>query len=175
MYNMTIDSRPDTIDPLKTITTKEIRNVGSALSKGIELEAEQNFGKNLRLFAGYTYTDARITSHIAPTGVDLYGKQLAAVPRHMVNAGVDATSGPLSLYLSGRYVAKRYNQDDNSDRVSNVYGSYDQYFVVDMKVAHRFTDWSTFSVSVNNLFDHKYYVYYPSPGRTVFANLDLKF
>jgi len=72
-------------------------------------------------------------------------------------------------------VGKRLNSDDNSDTVNRVYGSYDPYFVVDMKAAYRVTDWATISFSVNNLLDREYYTYYVAPGRSFFANLDLKF
>lgn len=137
------------------------------------MEAEQKFGKNLRLFAGYTYTDSEITE-FAPNPT-LVGKQLTQVPRHMINGGLDANYGPASLYLVGRYVAKRYGQDDNSDTVNNVYGSYDPYFVLDMKTSYKVTDWATVSLSVNNLLDRQYYVYYVSPGRSWFANLEMKF
>lgn len=170
MYNITTSS---VTVAGKTTTTKLQSNVGGAETRGVELEAEQKFGKNLRLFAGYTYTDSEITE-FAPNPT-LVGKQLTQVPRHMINGGLDANYGPASLYLVGRYVAKRYGQDDNSDTVNNVYGSYDPYFVLDMKTSYKVTDWATVSLSVNNLLDRQYYVYYVSPGRSWFANLEMKF
>jgi len=160
---------------LGNTTYKNIKysNVGGAETRGVELEAEQNIGKNLRLFAGYTYTDSAITDY-APNPA-LVGKQLQQAPRHMVNMGLDASYGPASLYLSGRYVSKRYSTDTNSDTVNNVYGSYDPYFVMDMKTSYKVTDWAAVSLSVNNLLNRKYFVYYVSPGRSWFANVDLKF
>jgi iron complex outermembrane receptor protein len=155
----------------RTYTFKKYSNVGGAESKGVELEAEQNFGKNLRLFAGYTYTDSAVTD-FAPNPA-LVGKQLTQAPRHMLNAGVDASYGPASLFTSWRYVSKRYGQDDNSDTVNGVYGSYDPYLVMDMKAAYKVTDWATVSLSVNNVLDEKYFVYYVSPGRSWFAELSV--
>jgi iron complex outermembrane receptor protein len=157
----------------KTIKTTLQSNVGKAETKGVELEAEQTFGKNLRLFAGYTYTDSAITENSAIPA--LVGKQLTGAPRHMFNAGVDASYGPAAFFLSGRYISKRYGSDDNSDKINNVYGSYDPFFIVDTRIAYKVTDWATASFSVNNLLDREYYSYYVNPGRSYFANIDLKF
>jgi iron complex outermembrane recepter protein len=154
-------------------TLKRYTNVGGAETRGVELEAEQSFGKNLRLFINYTYTDANITEF--DPDPDLEGKRMTQAPRHMLNAGIDASYGPASLFTTWRYVSKRFAQDDTSDCVSGVYGSYDPFMVWDMKASYNATKWATVSVSVNNLLDEKYYVYYVSPGRSWFANLDLKF
>jgi iron complex outermembrane receptor protein len=148
-------------------------NIGGAESKGVELEVEQSFGKYLRLFTNYTYTDSAITE-FNPKPV-LVGKQLTQAPRHMLNAGVDASYGPASLFSTWRYVSKRYGQDDNSDVVNGVYGSYDPFMVWDIKTAYKLSDRATVSLSINNVLNEKYFVYYVSPGRSWFANLDFKF
>jgi len=152
-------------------------NVAGGESKGFKLEAEQTFGKLLRLFAGYTYTDAHITSFTGtgPLQENLTGKVMDQVPRHMINTGVDASYGPASLLLTGRYVSKRYNQPDDSDKVNGVYTSYDPYFVADLKTAYKVTNWATLSFAVDNLLDRQYFSYYRAPGRSWFANLDMKF
>jgi iron complex outermembrane receptor protein len=175
IYNVTTGS---TTTAGKTTTTKLQTNVGEAETKGVELEVEQSFGKNFRLFGGFTYTDSRIASHMkpsGPTGADIYGKSLQQAPRDMYNAGVDASYGPASLLMTWRYAGKRYGTDDNSDVVSGVFGSYDPYLIMDMKAGYKVTDWATVSLSVNNVTNDQYYVYYKSPGRSWFANLDMKF
>lgn len=157
----------------KSYTNVKYSNLGAGETRGVELEAEQNFGKNLRLFAGYTYTSSNITEY--DENKNLEGKNLQHAPRHMISAGVDASYGPLSLFLSGRYVSKQYGSDNNSDKVNGVYGSYDPFFVLDLKTGYRITEWATLSLSVNNLLDREYYTYYVAPGRSWFANLDLQF
>jgi iron complex outermembrane receptor protein len=157
----------------KSYTNVKYSNLGAGETRGVELEAEQNFGRNLRLFAGYTYTSSKITDY--DSNHDLEGKELQHAPRHMINGGVDASYGPASLFLSGRYVSKQYSADDNSDKVNGVYGSYDPFFVMDLKAGYKVAEWATFSLSVNNLLDRRYYTYYVAPGRSWFANLDLKF
>jgi iron complex outermembrane receptor protein len=156
-----------------TAINKLYSNVGGAVSRGAELEMEQAFGKFLRLFAAYTYTYSFITNY--DTNPALVGKELTQVPRHMINVGIDASYGPASLFVSGRYVAKRYGNDDNSDTVNNVFGSYDPYFVADTKASYKVTDWATLSFSVNNLLNRKYFNYYVAPGRSWFTSLALKF
>lgn len=157
----------------KTYNNKKYVNVGAAETRGVELTLDQYVGKDLRLFAGYTYTDSAITEY--DPNPKLVGKQLQQAPRHMVNMGLDASYGPASFYVSGRYISKRYNTDDNTDKVSGVYGSYDPCFIVDMKTSYKVTDYATLSLSVNNLLDRQYFNYYVSPGRSFFANLDMKF
>ncbi|MGC8938064.1 MAG: hypothetical protein ACP5KH_03625, partial [Thermodesulfovibrio sp.] len=61
------------------------------------------------------------------------------------------------------------------DRVNNVYGSYDPYFVVDGRIAYQITKFAKLSFSVDNIFDRKYYQYYRAPGRSWFTELTLKF
>ncbi len=157
----------------KNYTNVKYSNLGAGETRGVELEAEQSLGKNLRLFAGYTYTSSNITEY--DENKSLEGKDLQHAPRHMINAGLDASYGPLSLFLSGRYVAKQYGSDSNSDKANGVYGSYDPFFVMDLKAGYRVTDWATLSLSVNNLLDRTYYTYYVAPGRSWFANIDLRF
>ena len=87
-------------------------NAGKAESKGVVLEIEQRFDKLLRLFANYTYTDARIKENSAnPASVD---KRITFMPDTMINAGAECEVGPFSASLTGRYVGKRYSTDTNT-------------------------------------------------------------
>jgi len=160
----------------KSVTATDVyqqqTNIGGAQNRGVELEMEQRFGKDVRLFAAYTYTDSFITSY--DPNPALVGKSLTQTPRHMISGGVDAAYGQLSAMLTGRYLSKRYGSDDNSD-VANVYTGYDAYFIADLKTSFKFNKWATVSLSVDNLLDRKYYAYYPGPGRSWFTELALKF
>ena len=154
-------------------TLQEKINAGKATSKGIEIEAEQRFDKWLRLFANFTYTDAKIKENDAkPSTV---GKKLTDVPERMFNIGVDFEKGPFSAFLTGRYVSKRYTDDENRDRVNNVYTSRDPYFVADAKVSYKLTKFAIISLSVDNIFDKDYFDYYKAPGRSWFCELNLRF
>jgi len=59
-------------------TEKKYMNAGKAESKGVMLEIEQRFDKYVRLFANYTYTDARIKENSAnPASVE---KRMTYIP-----------------------------------------------------------------------------------------------
>ena len=158
-----------------TISTGQYKymNAAKAESKGITLEIEQRFDKLLRLFANYTYTDARIKEDSSnPAAVD---KRLTFMPDTMVNAGVECEAGPFRGSVTGRYVGKRYSTDTNTDTVNNVFGSYDPFFTADAKVSYKVTQFATVSVSVDNIGDAQYFSSYVAPGRSWFGGLELKF
>ncbi|MBU4320181.1 MAG: TonB-dependent receptor [Nitrospinae bacterium] len=159
----------------KTVTPTYLEwvNVGKVESKGVELEAEQRFDKWLRLFANYTYTDAKIKKNEAKPETE--GKKMTQMPENMFNAGGEYEKGPFSASLIGRYVGKRYSNDENKDTVNNVPGSFDPYFVADAKVSYKITKWATVSVSVDNIFDRDYFYSYKAPGRSWFGELTMRF
>ena len=151
----------------------EKENVGKAEGKGIEAEVEQRFDKTLRLFANFTYNRAKVKEN--PAKPQTEGKRLTYLPERMFNIGGDFEKGAFSANLTGRYVDKIYTNDENRDRVSDVYGSYDSYFVADAKVSYRIAKWAQASLSVDNIFDRDYFYYYKTPGRTWFGELTLRF
>jgi len=154
-------------------TLQENINAGKALIKGVELEAEQRFDKWLRLFANFTYTNAKIKENDAkPSTV---GKKLTDVPERMFNTGAELEKGDFTASATGRYISKRYSNDENKDVVNNVYTSYDPYFTADAKVSYKITKNAVVSLSVNNIFDKNYFSYYVMPGRSWFAELTLRF
>jgi len=156
-----------------TPTLQENSNIGKATSKGVEMEIEQRFDKWLRLFGNFTYTDAKIKENEAkPSTV---GKRLTGIPQKMFNIGAEFQKESLTASVKGRYVGKRYNNDENTDKVNNVYTSYDPYFIADAKVSYRITKNTVLSLSVENIFDRKYYSYYVSPGRSWFTELKVTF
>jgi iron complex outermembrane receptor protein len=164
-----IYSSTDPLDPKR----RNKLNAGSGESKGVELEAEQRFGKLLRLFANYTYTDAEITKNRAVP--DSEGKRMTDVPKIMYNAGADLEYGPFGASAIARYVGKRYASDTNADSARHVPGVYDSYITTDVKLQYRVTRWATASFSVNNLFDEKYYSYSRAPGRSCYGELTLRY
>jgi iron complex outermembrane receptor protein len=154
-------------------TLQELINAGRAESKGVELEAEQRFDKWLRLFANFTYTDAKIKENVAKPATE--GKRLTHVPERMVNIGGEFEKGAFSATLTGRYVSKRFGNDENRDVMNNVYTSYDPYFVADAKVSYKLTKFAALSFSVDNIFDKEYFAFWKAPGRSWFGEVTLRF
>ncbi len=156
-----------------TATYQELINAGKAESKGVEIEAEQRFGKAVRLFANFTYTDAVIKKNEAKPSTE--GKKMTQMPEKMFNIGGEFEKGPMFVSLTGRYVSKRYSNDENKDVVNNVYTSYDPYFTADAKISYKLTKFAAVSLSVDNIFDKEYFAYYKTPGRSWFGEITLRF
>jgi len=156
-----------------TPTLQELINAGKAESKGLEIEAEQRFGKEIRLFTNLTYTDGKMKDN--PAKPETVGKRLIQFPKLMFNIGADFEKGPFSAFLTGRYVGKRYQNDENKDVVNNVYTAYDPYFTADAKVSYKLTKFASISLAINNIFDREYYSYYKAPGRSWFGEVTFKF
>ncbi|WP_333655607.1 TonB-dependent receptor domain-containing protein, partial [Dissulfurispira sp.] len=126
-----------------------------------------------RLFANFTYTNAKIKKNDAKPATE--GKRLTQVPERMFNAGAEFEKGAFSAALTGRYVSKRFSNDENKDVVNNVYTSYDPYFTADAKVSYKLTKFATLSFSVDNILDRDYFSYYKAPGRSWFGEITLRF
>ncbi|MCX7857766.1 MAG: TonB-dependent receptor [Deltaproteobacteria bacterium] len=156
-----------------TSTLQEYVNVGKAESRGIEVQADQKLGKWIKIYGSLTYTDSEIKKN--PVNPSSVGCRLTYTPHLTANLGMDFEKSRWSLKLYGRYVDKVYATDDNRDRVSNVYGSYDSYLLVDGRVSYDVTKYAKLSFSVDNIFNKKYYYYYKAPGRSWFTELTLKF
>ncbi|MDR0578844.1 MAG: TonB-dependent receptor [Candidatus Accumulibacter sp.] len=140
-------------------------NAGESLTKGIELSGEMPLASWLRASASYTWTDAKITKD--DTGASLKGKFVRYVPKNMASIGLDARWRDWSANLMTTYVGKRYGQEDNSDRVENVYGGSAKYWLSNLRVGYRIDKNFKATLAINNLFDKKYYEYYLMPGRNV--------
>ncbi len=154
-------------------TYQELINVGSAMSQGFEAGLEQKFDFGLRLFVNLTYTDSEVKENKVKSQTE--GKRLTYLPLWMGNIGAEFKKGKWSFYVVGRYRDKWYIDDENRDKKSRVYGSYDEYFVVDVRASYQVNKWMSISISGDNIFDRDYYHYYKAPGASWFAELTLKF
>jgi iron complex outermembrane receptor protein len=154
-------------------TQKDKVNAGKGRSRVVEVEAEQRWDKWLRIFANLTYTDSSILENSAnPASV---GKDMTDIPRVMFNCGGELERGPFVVSMIGRYMGKRYGNDDNSDSISNVYGSYDDFFTADAKVSYKMASWVKASFAVSNILDREYYSSFLAPGRSWFLELTLNY
>jgi iron complex outermembrane receptor protein len=161
----------DPTDP--TGKTRSIENAAKATIRGVELEINQKLWSWLEVFGNTTLVDARIKDN--SYNPDSVGKKITNTPRQMFNFGVTVTYWKVKANLSGRYVSKLYSTDDNSDRVNNVYGSYDPFFTLDSKVIVSPVKYMDLSFSVNNMLNREYYSYYRTPGRTFWTQVTLKY
>jgi iron complex outermembrane receptor protein len=148
-------------------------NSGKAETNGIEFEIETRPWECLKVFSNATYIHSEMLNN--PANPLIVGKQLVGVPEAMFNLGGELTYRKFSFTLTGRYVAKQYSNDQNLDRVSGVFGSYDSYFVADFKVRYKVTQWATLDFAINNMLGEKYFAYYQAPGRQFWGGMTVKF
>jgi iron complex outermembrane recepter protein len=150
-------------------------NVAAIRMQGVELSAEKDnvVIKGLQLFGSVTYVDSRILSD--PTFVNVstglpenvVGDRVPYVPDWRAKLGATYRPNENWAYtVAARYSGKQYSTLDNSDSVSHVFGAFDDYFVVDMKVHYNATQNFAFDFGVDNLFNEQYFLYHPFPGRT---------
>lgn len=162
IYNSTIDAK-----------TKQKTNSGKAETKGAEIELNQNIFSFLSAFANYTYSPTKIVENPANTKIE--GKQVPMTVPVMYNIGLNLNYNPVKASLVYRFVDKSYNEDDNSDIISGVYGSYDSYSLVNAQISYSVNPNFTVSLSCDNLFDTQYYQYYKAQGRTFTGKVQYKY
>ncbi len=151
----------------------ETVNAGKAKVKGIEFSGEQKLTEWARIFLNFTWTDAKIKENPAKPTTE--GKRITGIPEAMFNIGIELEKGPFSAFLIGRYRSKVYGNDENKDKKENVFGSYDSYFIADAKFTYKFFKNAFLSMSIDNLFDKKYYYFYLQPRRSWYLEFNYKF
>ena len=164
IYNMT--------DPNNSKMLRRI-NAGKAEMSGFETELVISPIENWSFFANYTKSNAKITE--SPTDTASIGKQLTKVPKHKVGFGTTAGYKDMTLFVGGQYASKRYGKSNNSDTVSNVYTARDAFVTVDSRISYDLNEHISFAVTVDNLFDYKYYDYYIAPGRSFAGEISVAF
>jgi iron complex outermembrane receptor protein len=159
-------------------------NLPPSRRQGLELDGYWQVLTRLRLSAGYAYTDARFRQGTLPgTAISIAGRQVPLVPRHKLNLGAHwdiASRTQLSATLSA--VGEQLMDNDEANSFPR---HIPGYATADAKLGQKFP-WGRLAVSVNNLFDRKYFAYavnstvtdlanvYPLPGRSVYLTAELR-
>jgi iron complex outermembrane recepter protein len=157
--------------------TTVISNVDAIRMQGVELSAEKNnvVISGLQLFGSVTYVDSRILSDPSWAGIDpltnqlttVVGKRVPFVPDWRAKFGVTYRPNENWAYtVAARYSGKQYSTLDNTDLVPHVYGAFDNFFVVDMKLHYSATRNFSFDFGIDNLLNTQYFLFHPFPGRT---------
>jgi len=148
------------------------RNAGRGRSRGVELALEQRLREGVEFRLTYTYTDAVITSN--PGNPEIVGNRVTSIPDHMASGQLLVSEGKIRASLAGRYTGLLYSTDTNSDTTKGVPGSYSPYFVMDASVSYSLAPRVEPFVTSENLLNRKYYVFYLSPGRTIFGGVRVR-
>ncbi|OLL32390.1 ligand-gated channel protein [Burkholderia sp. SRS-W-2-2016] len=151
------------------------QNIGKVRSRGVETSysGEDVFVRGLDLIANVAYTQSKILENAQnPASV---GKYFYRIPLWRVNvAATYHFDARAALTLAARYSGRQYNTLTNTDTNPNVFGGTSSYTVADAKFTFKPTRLSEIGVGVDNLFDARYFVYHPYPGRTFYLEAKLR-
>ncbi len=152
-----------------------ISNVGRVRNRGIEVVADREdvLIHGLELTGSATYVDSQILSD---SGRGQFG---SAIGKHAPNvpnwrASFVATYRPkadLAFTVAGRYSGRQYSTLDNTDVNPDVYGGFDDFFVLDTRVKWNLAPRWTLAAGVDNLLNRKYFLFHPFPQRTFVGEL----
>ncbi len=137
-------------------------NLPPSRRRGLEIEAQQELGRSLRLTGSYTYTEAKFLEGVLPGGpftaqnVVIAGKTVPLVSRNKLNAGASWTFAPRTqLNALVTYVSSQFMDNDEG----NTFGvKIPAYTVADLKLVWQEGGWRV-SAAVNNLLNVQYYNY----------------
>ncbi|MBR0715767.1 TonB-dependent receptor [Bradyrhizobium liaoningense] len=157
--------------------TTVVSNVDAIRMRGVELSAEKDnvLINGLQLFGSVTYVDSRILADASWAGVNpltllpttVVGKRVPYVPDWRAKFGVTYRPNDSWAYtVAARYSGKQYSTLDNTDIIPHVYGAFDNFFVVDLKIHYNATKNFSFDFGIDNLFNEQYFLFHPFPGRT---------
>jgi iron complex outermembrane receptor protein len=148
-------------------------NAGLSTTRGIETNLVLAPLALWKAFANYTWNDSRIKEN--PVNPRSVGKKVTGIPEHVFSIGNTFTLRGISLTLDGRYVSKRYSLDDNSDTLSNVYGSRDEVMTWDAVVGYTINKRLSVNFKIDNIADKIVYDYYRMPGRVLTGEVRVEF
>lgn len=167
----TIFSQTDTTT-IPNVTS--FQNIDKVRSRGVETAYQgQDVGvRGLDLIANLAYTQSKILANSQnPASV---GKYFYRIPLWRANLAVTYRFGDKAALTGAvRYSGRQYNTLTNTDSNPDVFGGTSTYTVVDAKFTYRLNRYSEVSVGVDNLFNERYFVYHPYPGRTLYVETRL--
>lgn len=145
-------------------------NISDVEIMGTELEARENIGDFISLFASYSYTHSVIKDYrkIAQNDtIDLSGKYFTDVPEHIFTAGFNFSHPWINASIWLHYTGSMYVNDQNVWDEILLSDKYPGYTTLDLKLSRSFYEHWKISFNVQNLFNVKYYdsKYAVCPGR----------
>ena len=162
----TIFSQTDTT-VIPNVTS--FQNIGKVRSRGVELsyQGEDVVIHGLDLIGSVAYTQSKIVANAQnPATV---GKYFYRIPLWRADLAATYRIGErYAITMAARYSGREYNTLTNTDSNPNVFGGTSTYTTVDAKWTVRPTKLSEIGIGVDNLFDARYFVYHPYPGRTFY-------
>jgi iron complex outermembrane receptor protein len=108
--------------------------------------------------------DARIVRDSAFAAA--VNKFLPQVPKLRANAMATYRLEDWAFPRGARYSDRSFGTIDNSDPISETYQGFGSYFVMDARIRYTIAENWNLSFGVDNLNNHKYFIFHPFPQRT---------
>ncbi len=140
-----------------TVNLGDYLAAGEAHMRGIEFEINGEILPNWEAMAGYTYTDTQFKSTANAAGSEFY------TPEHMLQFFTKYTFDGKGNWTDGIFVGggvKLFSSFKNISRTATGGATAIEapgYGVVDLQAGYKFNENLTASLTVNNVFDKKYY------------------
>lgn len=157
--------------------------LGKTRRRGVDAQISAPLGERWTVWASHAYQEARIERDGRAGVESLEGNEVAAVPRHISNVGVDfRATDALKFGLQGRAQGDYYLEE------RNVAGKYGNFAVLDLSAGYQINPTWSVDLQVKNATGREYaYVWYdsffqsqtqpmfsPSAGRQVYIGLTMK-
>ncbi|MBR8721863.1 Vitamin B12 transporter BtuB [Fusobacterium necrophorum subsp. funduliforme] len=155
------------------------RNIGKTRRFGIELEAEQKFGK-FGLTESLTFVDSKVLKTDANSNI-FRGDRVPMVPRLKATLGIKyRMTDDLTLLANYTYLSKREARElDEKDKIYR--HTIKGHGVLDVGALYRIDKYSNVKVGAKNLFSKKYNLRetkveaLPAPERNYYLEFNVKF
>jgi len=133
-----------------------LKNTGSAINKGFEINGQWQPAREIQLKAGYAYLNS---TNLAPY-----------VPRHKLNYSVNFSAGRLFLSLGGTFVGKTWANTQKTLQL-------DKYSILTLKCMAPLHKHISIFANLDNILDREYQVIagYPMPGVNIMGGLKFNF
>ena len=149
-----------------------VANVGRVRTRGLELVAQidQPGLRGLTADANIAFSKSTVleNANYQPS----VGKDWTRVPR--VRGATTLTYAPdvkWSVSATYRYSGRQFNETNNSDYNTDVYGAISRVSQVDARLLLKPVAGTELAVGIDNLNDNRAYQMHPYPGRTLFAEM----
>ncbi len=151
-------------------------NINSVNTRGADISLFRRGVIFDRLDARLNASAMRATIVSNPGNEDSEGKDLPRLPRWSQNLTLTwHQTAALNISASVRHASNSYNELDNSDHESAVFGAIDAYTFIDAKARWQINRNSWASLGIDNLNNASAYVHHPYPQRTLFIEGGYRF
>ena len=144
------------------------RSLGTELLVQLELfQLLKYYGHgHLNLYNSYSFNDSR---YINTPNISVKNKFVEYAPQYINRSGIEYSVGSTKIGLQSSYVSGQYTDAQNTEFALNgITGYIPAYFVMDATVSYKYKSGIRWTLSLNNLLDHKYFNRrtdgYPGPG-----------